>query len=144
MPGKGNDPQLVAATPLAMNAEPAGEQPRALTVATLPYRDWPELLELIEGEAGERIRALYAEHWPACAAAAGSSHNHQAWTGGYWDHLREVLNLACVQYASLSACRPLPPSRADSLDLHDAGGAARAAGVPRHRGLPRRADSLGA
>lgn len=25
--------------------------------------------------------------------AAGSSYNHQAWTGGYWDHITEAMNI---------------------------------------------------
>jgi hypothetical protein len=54
--------------------------------------------------------------------ARGSSHNHQAWDGGYMDHVREVMNIAVVLYNSLNPLRSLPFSLADALIvmfLHD-------------------------
>jgi hypothetical protein len=54
--------------------------------------------------------------------AKGSTHNHQAWEGGYLHHITEVMNIAVRLYASLSSCRPLPfklKSALTVLFLHD-------------------------
>lgn len=39
--------------------------------------------------------------------ALGSSHNHQAWPGGYIDHIHEVMNFAVDEYAIIKARRPI-------------------------------------
>jgi hypothetical protein len=54
--------------------------------------------------------------------ARGSSHNHQAWQGGYIEHLEETMNIAVVLYGSLSYLRHMPFALADALlvlFLHD-------------------------
>lgn len=45
----------------------------------------------------------------------GSTNNHQAWRGGYYDHVTEILNIAVVLYPVLQNCRPLPFSLSDAL-----------------------------
>lgn len=74
-----------------------------------------DLLELIDGPNGEAMRRLIDDHRELCAHAHGSSGNHQAWIGGFWDHTAEVLNIARVQYEALNACRPLPFTLSDAL-----------------------------
>ena len=52
----------------------------------------------------------------------GSTHNHQDWPGGYWDHVREVMNIAIVLYQKTDPLRILPFSLSDTLlvlFLHD-------------------------
>ena len=52
----------------------------------------------------------------------GSVHNHQAWEGGYLDHVREVMNIALALYEMLASKRPLPFSLSSTLlvlYLHD-------------------------
>lgn len=52
----------------------------------------------------------------------GSTHNHQAWAGGYIDHAQEIMNIAKVLYKTYNALRPLPFSLSDALlivFLHD-------------------------
>lgn len=54
--------------------------------------------------------------------AYGSVANHQVWPGGYYDHIREVMNLACLLYGPMHAAMRLPFSLADALlvlFLHD-------------------------
>ena len=54
--------------------------------------------------------------------AAGSGHNHQAWPGGYADHIAECLRVNRATYQALAAIRPLPfteDSAAICLFLHD-------------------------
>ncbi len=45
----------------------------------------------------------------------GSSHNHQSWQGGYFDHIQEVMNIGFVLYEQLNLMRPLPFSLSDAL-----------------------------
>lgn len=45
----------------------------------------------------------------------GSTNNHQNWTGGYLDHVQEVMNIGVVLYGILGALRPLPFSLSDLL-----------------------------
>lgn len=52
----------------------------------------------------------------------GSTHNHQTWLGGYFDHVQEVMNIAVLQFAALNLVRPLPFTLSDLLlivFLHD-------------------------
>lgn len=64
----------------------------------------------------EGCRRLVDEHRQAFDTAPGSSHLHQAWPGGFRDHLNEVFLLADTLYQSLRQIRPLPFTL-DSADL---------------------------
>lgn len=71
---------------------------------------------------GAACRALYRDHTALFQTAPGSSANHQAWPGGYHDHVVETMNVGLVLHDALSACRPLPFTRSDVLlvlFLHD-------------------------
>ena len=86
------------------------------------YRSLDQLLDLVDPPQRDGCRALLASHAAAIAAAPGSSHNHQAWPGGYLDHVQEAMNVAVVLYAALAAHRPLEHSLSDALVvvfLHD-------------------------
>jgi hypothetical protein len=87
-----------------------------------PYLNIDELLNLIEEPNAARCRQLLDDHRKLFERAAGATHNHQAWPGGYLDHLREAMNLARELYRALSALRPLPFALSDALlvlFLHD-------------------------
>lgn len=74
----------------------------------VPYRD--ECIKLLEDN-------LYRFE-----TAWGSSHNHQAWEGGYLDHVVEVMTIAHTLYFSLLDIRSLPFKLSDAflvLFLHD-------------------------
>jgi hypothetical protein len=91
-------------------------------MATRPYLSLDQLLDLVDPEPAAGCRALLARNADALAAATGSSHNHQAWPGGYLDHVQEVMNVAVVLYEALAAQRPLEHSLSDALIvlfLHD-------------------------
>lgn len=80
------------------------------------------LLALIEEPNQSRCRLIYERHRRRIDAAPGSSHNHQAWPGGYVGHLHELGLIAAKMYAALSEIRPLPFSLSDAalvLFLHD-------------------------
>lgn len=74
-------------------------------------------------ESQPSIKRLYDDNWNIISAAPGSSGNHQAWAGGYLDHVEECLEIAYHSYASLSReIRLLPFDLQDALDvllLHD-------------------------
>lgn len=86
------------------------------------YETLGELLEQISGKNGQACRKIYQDFEELFKSAPGSSHNHQSWPGGYYDHVTEVMNLAALLYESLNSARPLPFDKSDALlvmFLHD-------------------------
>ena len=70
----------------------------------------------------DRCRRFMLDHRDAFRAAPGSAHNHQAWPGGYLDHVDELFGVAAALYRALSRLRPLPFTLPDALLvlwLHD-------------------------
>jgi hypothetical protein len=68
----------------------------------------------------EAFRQLVWDHWDKFLAAPGSSHNHQAWERGYFDHVTETLNIAWWLY--MTSPRKLPFELGAALEvmfLHD-------------------------
>lgn len=66
--------------------------------------------------------AFMADHAKLFDTSKGSATKHQAWPGGYRDHVGEVMNVAVVTYMALTWIRPLPFSLSDALlgcFLHD-------------------------
>ncbi len=86
------------------------------------YQTLENMLDQINGENGEACREIYAEYKELFQSAPGSSHNHQAWPGGYEDHVTEAMNLASALFDTLDAARALPFDKSDALlvmFLHD-------------------------
>lgn len=87
-----------------------------------PYLAVDELLELVFGPNKQACQKLLEDNRELFESAPGSSHNHQAWRGGYLDHVTESMNIAVVLYRALNSLRPLPFSLSDALlvlFLHD-------------------------
>ncbi len=81
-----------------------------------------DLVRRIDHPNGAACARILAEHRELFATVQGSTHNHQAWRGGYLDHVCEVMNIAVVLYEQLSTKRPLPFTLSDLLlvvFLHD-------------------------
>lgn len=81
-----------------------------------------DLLSWIDAPNGQACRALLERNLPLFRATQGSTQNHQAWRGGYYDHVQEVMNIVVVLYQTLDALRPLPFTLSDALlvsFLHD-------------------------
>jgi hypothetical protein len=80
-----------------------------------------ELLALIPNS--ELLQRLIVENSDRMASAPGSSKNHQAWEGGYLDHVIETMNIACQMFWTFEGLgRPLPFVLSDPLVvmfLHD-------------------------
>ncbi|HYG81854.1 MAG TPA: hypothetical protein VD861_15760 [Pyrinomonadaceae bacterium] len=80
-----------------------------------PYLTLDQLLLRVDEPYRSACRRLLGDHGELFRAARGSSHNHQAWAGGYADHVREAMNIAAVLYDALSPLRPVPFSLSDAL-----------------------------
>ncbi len=80
-----------------------------------PYLSFDELLQRVDQPYQSAFQHLLADHDELFRSARGSSHNHQAWAGGYADHVREVMNIAVVLHGALGQLRPLPFSLSDAL-----------------------------
>ncbi len=81
-----------------------------------------DFLLCLDDPRRKAIQDFHDEHADLMREAAGSAHNHQAWPGGYLDHVAECLRIAEAQFAALSSIRPLPFSFAAAaivLYFHD-------------------------
>lgn len=86
------------------------------------YRSIDSLVELIHAPNRMAIRRILADNRELFAKVQGSTHNHQAWPGGYLDHVTEVMNIAIALYMETDKLRPLPFTISDILlvmFLHD-------------------------
>ncbi len=86
------------------------------------YLGIEDLLDLVDPPNREVCRRILGDNRRLFEAVQGASHNHQAWPGGYLDHVTDAMNVATVLYGSLGALRPLPFALSDALlvlYLHD-------------------------
>ncbi len=80
------------------------------------------LLAKIDEPNRHACEKLYVENRKLWERSPGSTNNHQAWPGGYIDHITEAMNICIALYKSLSTVRPLTFSLSDALlviFLHD-------------------------
>lgn len=81
-----------------------------------------QLLTSIDDPRGDALYDLYEEYGALFHYAKGSSHNHQAWPGGYADHIAECLRINRLLYPVMYEFRPLPFTMASAdicLFFHD-------------------------
>ena len=86
------------------------------------YRAIEDMICLIDEPNRSACMRIFVENRKLFQTVQGSTNNHQNWIGGYFDHVQEVMNIACVLYVTLGALRPLPFSLSDLLlvvFLHD-------------------------
>jgi hypothetical protein len=86
------------------------------------YYGIDEMLRLIDEPNRSACARILAANRQLFEAVPGSTHNHQAWPGGYLDHVQEIMNIAIVLHDELERLRPLPFTRSDLLlvvFLHD-------------------------
>lgn len=87
------------------------------------YYSLEEALQLIEEPNQSICNLVLKDNQELFAFAKGSKTKHQAWQGGYLEHVTETMNLAILFYNSLSSTsRPINFSLSDSLlvlFLHD-------------------------
>jgi hypothetical protein len=89
----------------------------------LIYSPIEHLLLLIDDKHRPACRRILDDHRERFEQVRGSTHNHQAWEGGYIDHITDGLNFARHLYEFMKSFgRPLPFSLSDALlifFLHD-------------------------
>jgi len=86
------------------------------------YLSVDRLFKKIDEPYRSRCRRIYLDNLKRFCEAAGSSHNHQNWRGGYHDHFVEAMNIAVLLYRRLGSARTHPFSLSDALliiFLHD-------------------------
>lgn len=113
---------LEKATPAFRTTVHAELRLATLEVEQQHYLDLVALLSLIPKPNYAKFWQIIREHEVKFASAPGSSHNHQAWFGGYKDHVVETMNIACQLYYALKDLRKLPFSLHEALEvmfLHD-------------------------
>jgi hypothetical protein len=87
----------------------------------MKYYKLEEMLQMLNDPNRDRCIRLYKDNIERFNKAQGSSHNHQAWEGGYVDHITEVMNISILLYSAYSI-RKLNFSLGDALlvmFLHD-------------------------
>src|SRR3989344_3735631 len=66
------------------------------------YYSIEEMLGIVDHPINRKpCLKLLKENESLFKTAPGSTHNHQAWHGGYWDHVQEVMNIAIELYRTL-------------------------------------------
>lgn len=86
------------------------------------YLSVDALVDLIDDPNRAACVRILADHRRLFQTVQGSTNNHQAWPGGYFDHVQEVMNIAAALHGQLNVLRPLPFSLSDLLlvvFLHD-------------------------
>lgn len=86
------------------------------------YYTIEDMISMIDGLNQSACLKLLNDNIKLFKVVSGSTNNHQAWYGGYYDHIQEVMNIAILLYPTLHNLRALPFSLSDSLlilFLHD-------------------------
>ncbi|MEC9292301.1 MAG: hypothetical protein VX730_07870 [Pseudomonadota bacterium] len=80
------------------------------------------LIQQINDPRQNVLLQIYRDFHDLFHTAPGSTHNHQAWPGGYADHIAEGLRINDVTYDGMEQIRPLPftkGSAAVTFFFHD-------------------------
>lgn len=86
------------------------------------YFHLPEMIDFIDEPNRSVCQRILKENDKLFRTVPGSTHNHQNWPGGYWDHLLEIMNIAALLYQKMNPLRKLSFSLSDALlvlFLHD-------------------------
>lgn len=73
------------------------------------------MLELVEEPHRSDCLNFIEKNQLLFDSSYGSATKHQAWVGGYRDHITEVMHIAITTYRALETIRPLPFSLSDAL-----------------------------
>lgn len=74
------------------------------------------------GDNAPKLQKILDEHHATFAMARGSQHNHQAWEGGYLQHVADCMSIARMMLNAVTASWPVPFSWSSVvlvLFLHD-------------------------
>lgn len=88
-----------------------------------PYYTILAMINIMDEPYRSSCRRSYDENKRLFREARGSTHNHQAWLGGYHDHIQDMMNYAILFWcADARTWRPMPFTVSDALVasyLHD-------------------------
>lgn len=79
------------------------------------YYTLEEMIEMLPEPNRGICAQILADNRELFQLVQGSSNNHQAWPGGYFDHVQETMNIAVMLYGALNPLRPLPFALTDAL-----------------------------
>lgn len=79
------------------------------------YYTVDQMIEMIDEPNRSAAFHILREHRKLFQKVQGSTNNHQAWSGGYFDHVQEIMNIAIVLYEKLNSLRSLSFSLSDLL-----------------------------
>jgi hypothetical protein len=74
-----------------------------LRVSVPPYYSLAEMIAMIDEPNRTACQRLWDDNRDLFRQAPGSSHNHQAWLGGYQDHITEAMNLWLLLYGTFES-----------------------------------------
>lgn len=80
----------------------------------MKYCSISEMIDMIDEPNRTACHKIYVDNKKLFEKMPGSSYNHQAWVGGYGDHVAEVMNI-CVLLYPVYNIRTLNFSLSDSL-----------------------------
>ncbi len=86
------------------------------------YHTIEEMIRMIDESNRAACFRILEDNLRLFQKVQGSTNNHQNWSGGYFDHVQEIMNIAVVLYERLDSIRPLPFLLSDLLlvvFLHD-------------------------
>lgn len=81
------------------------------------YKSLVELIEMIDRPMKTKVFDIYHKYRHEFSTAQGSQHNHQAWEGGYVDHVTDMMNIARLLYQAMNDKRKLPFTLSDALGV---------------------------
>jgi hypothetical protein len=68
-----------------------------------PYYDLDTMVKMIDEPNRSICQQAISDNRTLFQQAAGSSYNHQAWAGGYWDHVTEAMNIWLLLFNSFES-----------------------------------------
>ena len=86
------------------------------------YYTIKQMLEMIDEPNRTACSRILTDNRKLFQTVPGSTHNHQAWPGGYFDHVQEIMNISVAEYDMLNSRRRQVFSLSDLLlvvFLHD-------------------------
>ena len=75
----------------------------------MKYKTMEELLQMVQpGTTRTGLYDIYHKFHGNFVKAQGSVHNHQAWEGGYVDHITDAMNTGRLLFTAMNDKRKLP------------------------------------
>lgn len=81
----------------------------------MKYKTIEELIDMIDRPIKTKVFDIYKKFKPEMLMSSGSQHNHQAWEGGYLDHVVDTMNVARLLFQAMNDKRKLEFSLSDAL-----------------------------